>query len=303
MKPNLFVVGAAKSGTSTLHSVLNSHPAIYMSPIKEPHFFAKEIRPDEFSLRFKRANKFDAGVYFSQNPLQPLHAAFIQNRENYFKLFREASVQKYWGEASPSYLFSETAPREIANFHCNAKIIIILRDPVERIISHYQMDVLSGLQEEKDIYKGVMRDFGQEKKGWGISHLYIELSKYQNQVKNYLRIFDASNVLILDFALLKSNPGELFEQISAFLDVPNYFKMKIVKKNETVMPNNWYVKSLLNLWQKVKFFETSAGLKKLFLEKFFSRPEIVITEKFDEEIREILKEELEYYHSLFNALK
>lgn len=298
-KPNLFVVGAAKSGTSMLHAILNTHPDIYMSPIKEPHFFAKEIDPGKFQQDLRNANNFHAGDYFRSDPLMPLHAAFIRDEKQYLALFREAATQKYWGEASPSYLFSKIAPQEIVNFCNEAKIIIILREPVERIVSHYQMDILAGLQKEKNIYEGVMQDYKQKEKGWGISHLYVELSRYKDQVRNYLKLFDPSRVLILDFNVLRSRPEKLFEQISIFLEISNDFDLGDPIKNETIMPRTGLIRDLMKIWQKVKFFEVGSGLKKILLKRLFSRPEIVINEKFYDQMHQLLQDDIIYYRSLF----
>lgn len=301
MKPNLFIVGAAKSGTSTLHSILDTHPDIFMSLVKEPHFFAKEINQGAFHPDFRKVNLFDEETYFSQDILMPLHSAIIQDEKHYLELFRSASTQKYRGEASPSYLFSKSAPQEIANYCKEPKILIILRDPVERLVSHYQMDIMTGLQKEKNIYEGVMRDFEQKEKGWGISHLYIELSQYKDQVQQYLKIFGPSRVLLLDFALLKAKPEKLFEQIAIFLNIPNDFDLDDTPRNETIMPNNTFVRNLLNIWQKVKFFELGTNLKKRLLNIFFSRPEIVIPEVFYDEMQQLLGEDVEYYRMLFKA--
>lgn len=303
MKPNLFVVGAAKSGTSTLHAILNTHPDIYMSPIKEPHFFSKDINPGRFYGNFRNANNFDAEDYFGNDLLMPLHAAFIRDEKQYLALFRETTGQKYRGEASPSYLFSKMAPQEIVSFCKDAKIIIILRDPVERIISHYQMDVMDGMQKEINIYEGVMQDYKQKEKGWGISHLYVELSQYKDQVQQYLKLFGPSNVLLLDFDLLKSNPEKLFEKISIFLEIPDNFDLEDLQKNETIVPKTKLVKNLIRIWQHIKFFEVGSRLKKILFKRFFSKPGIVIAEDFYVQMHQLLKDEIIYYRSLFKSVE
>ena len=80
--------------------------------------------------------------------------------------YLESSNEKIIGEASPSYLYSEVAAKEIYNYNKNAKIIIILRNPIERLISHYKMDISSERQNEKNILRGVLEDYNKKSKGW-----------------------------------------------------------------------------------------------------------------------------------------
>jgi hypothetical protein len=108
--PNLFIVGAAKAGTTSLWRRLGGHPDIYMSPAKEPFFFS----PAE-TMEFKK----------------------VQDEEEYLRLFSEARGERYVGEASPSYLWDPAAPPGIKSRAPDARILIALRDPVERAFSAY----------------------------------------------------------------------------------------------------------------------------------------------------------------------
>ena len=112
--PNLFIVGAMKSGTSSLHNYLATHPEIYMSEFKEPQYFA------------------DLGKDISRNQ--------FPTEEAYLSLFKNAGNAKIIGESSTNYSKIPEftgVPQRIKAFSPEAKIIYIMRDPIERALSHY----------------------------------------------------------------------------------------------------------------------------------------------------------------------
>ncbi|OEU69193.1 MAG: hypothetical protein BA863_00135 [Desulfovibrio sp. S3730MH75] len=112
----------------------------------------------------------------------------------YEELFADARYSKIIGEASPSYLSDENTARRIKSKVPDAKIIILLRDPIERVYSHYLMDVRNGIQKKK-FYQALIEDYSSQEKGWGVSHMYVELGLYADQVVRYMDIFDKSSLL------------------------------------------------------------------------------------------------------------
>ena len=108
MWPNFFIVGAAKAGTTSLYQYLKQIPGIYMSPVKEPHYFSRRVIPDDH------------------------HYRPIRDKEKYLSLFKKVNNEKVVGEASPTYLRDPEAPRLIHQVSPNARILISLRDPIER---------------------------------------------------------------------------------------------------------------------------------------------------------------------------
>lgn len=228
--PNFFVVGAAKAGTTSLYYYLKQHPEIYMSPIKEPHFFSKDINVNLFRKDYRKSVSIDTKSYFSKPKLKELHSVFITEYEDYVKLFREVKDEKAIGEASGSYLYSKVAAREIYKFNPNSKIIIILRDPIERAYSHYIMDLMSGFTDKADFIKEVINDYNKPQKGWGISNLYIELGLYYEQVKRYLEVFPKENVKIILYDDYKNQTEKVLKEIFSFLDVDSNFLPDISKK-------------------------------------------------------------------------
>ncbi|HCI81284.1 MAG TPA: sulfotransferase, partial [Ktedonobacter sp.] len=118
MKPNFFIIGAARSGTSSLDRYLSQHPEIYITPKKETHFFAHDLIPSNFT---------GPGD-------ERLNNSLIRDEKQYAQLFAD-TTKKVVGESSAFYLcFPEVAER-IAQAVPDAKIIVILREPVDRTYS------------------------------------------------------------------------------------------------------------------------------------------------------------------------
>jgi hypothetical protein len=228
--PNFFIVGAAKAGTTSLYYYLKQHPEIYMSPIKEPNYFAKDINIDLFREDYKKTAIIDTKRYFSKSKLEELHLAFITEFDDYVQLFREVKNEKAIGEISNSYLYSKVAAKEIYKFNPNAKIIIILRDPIERAFSHYIMNLRDGFTKETDFIKEVISDYNKSQKGWGVSHLSIELGLYYEQVKRYLDIFPRDNIKIILFDDFKRDTEKVVREIFKFLNINENVPIDFNKK-------------------------------------------------------------------------
>lgn len=197
--PNFFIVGAANSGTTSLYTCLNQHPQVFLPALKEPHYFA-HVRP-AYEQRYMRT--------------------YITEENAYLRLFHKGAEYPAIGEASPSYLFDAEAPSRIRRVLPNAKIIMLLRDPVERAHSHYLMDVREGVQREQ-FSRAIEEDWYRSRKGWGVSHLYVELGLYAEQVSRYLSTFGRKQVLILMFEELRrasENGKSALAKVLGFLQV------------------------------------------------------------------------------------
>lgn len=216
--PNFFIVGAARCGTTSLYNYLQQHPQVYMSPIKEPHFFSTDFKIEEMDPVYLKNKIIDFEKYFSYKPLKKLHITHITKEEYYYKLFEDVKNEKAIGEASTGYLYSKVAAKNIKEKIPHAKIIIILRDPIERAFSHYLMDLNAGLI-SGDFIEEVLKDYNRVPKGWGITHLYIDLGLYYKQVKRYLDIFPKENIKIIIFEEMKANFQKIFQEICKFLEI------------------------------------------------------------------------------------
>lgn len=181
--PNFFIVGAAKAGTTSLYAWLKQHPQVFMSRVKEPHFFSSDL------------------VKTPRFVVKPL--------DKYLRLFENASKFKAIGEASASYFpFGEVVARRIKESVADAKIIILLRDPVERAHAHYLMYWRTGRDS---------RTFYEALRSSGFSKIYIQT--YAKPVREWLEVIGEENVLILLFEELRDNPRGLLRKVANFLDI------------------------------------------------------------------------------------
>ncbi len=224
--PNLFIVGAQKAGTTSLYKYLSQHPDVYMSPVKEPNFFS-QVRPEQPS-------------YGERVVLEEGH---------YYALFQNAGNYSIVGEASPSYLWDINAPYRIKKANPKAKIIILLREPIDRAFSHYLMDVRRGIQRES-CYDALAGDYVRERKGWGVSHLYVELGLYSEQIERYFNTFDSNQILILQFKELKMDSKKVLKKVFSFLDISLLTLEEInckIKHNTFALPRWRFIGGLLGV--------------------------------------------------------
>lgn len=194
--PNFFLVGAAKAGTTSVYAYLSQHPQVFFPCIKEPHFFT-QVRPSRQQRFFVEA---------------------VTDRAEYVRLFREARGFHVVADASPSYLWHPDVPHRIRAQVPDAKIAILLRDPVERAYSHYLMDYREGIQ-DLPFYDALVHDLSRREKGWGISSLYFELGQYAQQVSRYLETFPPEQIRILFFEDFRRDVKRSLSELIKFLEL------------------------------------------------------------------------------------
>lgn len=219
--PDFLIIGAAKAGTTALYRYLQQHPKIYFSPLKEPHYFSADIDPARFNSRYYKNSMINLEKYFRSKTLKPVFLAFVRKKEYYERLFEMARHDQVKGEASTSYLYSEEAAANIHNTIPEVKLIAVLRDPAERTYSHYLMARKFGFT-SKSFLDAVKEDQRREYKGWGISELYIELSRYYHQLKRYYDLFPEKQIKIILHEDLKRDPGEVLNEICHFLGIKKF---------------------------------------------------------------------------------
>jgi hypothetical protein len=275
-EPNFFVIGAAKCGTTTLYNFLEQHDEVYMSPIKEPHFFCSDIRIENFSDEYKRyvaSRGLNINEYV-ETDLQKKHWEwYVDDFNTYLKLFKNVNQEKAIGEISNGYLFSTVAAHEIKNKYPDAKIIMILRNPVSRAYSHYLANLRDG-RTTLSFREEVEHDNKKSRKGWCISHNYVEMGLYYDQVKRFLDMFPKNQVLIFLNEELKSNPQNVGERIFEFIGVNPFAKINYsAKQNEAKIPKSAkLIKFLTQTGIKRKIFHLlpesiQAKIKPIFFQK------------------------------------
>jgi Sulfotransferase family len=225
--PNFFIVGAPKAGTTALYEYLDQHAQIYMSPLKEPNYFASELRPENFSELDRprvRREMHSLREYLSGDVLEKRFGGLVTTWEEYLRLYRHASNAIAIGEATPCYLWSKTAAINIAEKLPHAKIIVSLRNPVDRAFSQYLHMVTIGVVRKpfgeliSDALRGEHRHFGPT---WP----FLEFGRYYEQVKTFMLAFPSAQIHISLYEDLQIAPARLVSQLFAFLGVDPDFQV------------------------------------------------------------------------------
>jgi len=252
-KPNFFIVGAAKAGTTSLYHYLNSRSEVYMSPVKEPHYFSKDIRYKNFNEEYRKSTFININNYLKNENLEQEHITFIEDEEDYLELFREANTEKLLGEISNGYLYSEVAAKEIYKFNKKAKIIIILRNPIDRAFSYWLMDLRGKDVCRRSFIEAIVEDQRVVEKGWGKSHLYVELGLYYDQIMRYMNIFPEEQLLILLYDDMVENQNKFYQQICQFINIPFYSDYSTKRYNVASVPKYPLLNIFLNKLKLKRF--------------------------------------------------
>jgi hypothetical protein len=198
--PNFVVVGAAKCGTTSLFHYLRQHPAIFLPTQKELHYFAY--------------------VQLSRNAGGPgggrTLAFACATREEYETHYRGAAGHQAIGEVSPSYFYFAEVSENIKAELGGPRIVILLRDPVEKAYSQYMHLVRDNL-ESLPFFEGLMAEPDRAASGWPAMWRYAESSLYSQRVRKYLEVFGAERVKIFLFEDLVRNPGRVLGTLYEFL--------------------------------------------------------------------------------------
>ena len=214
--PNLFIVGAPKSGTTFLYHYLKQHPDIYFPNFKEPHFFGSDL--------IRR------------------NGAYNLSLDEYQDLFK--TNKKIIGEASTFYIFSKDAPEEIYNFNPKAKIIIMLRDLVDLVHSLHSQFVFSGDEVIEDFTQALELE-GSRLSGNRIPNQTTVVNKLfytsnilllPRSIQSFIRYFGRENIKFIDLDDIKKNPKKVYFETLEFLNIDSNLNIpdfKIINKNKT----------------------------------------------------------------------
>jgi hypothetical protein len=237
--PNFFIVGAPKAGTTSLYYYLDQHPDIFMSPVKEPHYFAEEIRIDNISQRWQDwARQEDASLQlYLRGPMQEKQfGGIVANWTDYLKLFENVNGEKAIGEASVCYLWSKTAADNIASAVPGAKIIMMLRDPVDRAFSQYKQTVARGLI-GTSFREQLRKSMHNKSDQFELMNPFLEFGRYSEQVKRYTTRFPRENLRIYLYEDYKQHPTSILSDIFSFLGVDCQFSPDMSERHhEPTLP-------------------------------------------------------------------
>lgn len=198
-KPNFFIVGAPKCGTTAWAHYLASHPEIYFPSAKEPHFF---------------------------NTDQP-NFRWAQSEEEYAGYFANCGNEKIVSEASVQYLYSSSAARHISEYNSSAKILVMLRKPSEFIRSYHNQLLMNCDESIEDLrsawdLSGSRTEGAIPPQNRAASFLnYKKVGLFSEQIARYLEHFDRSQIMVVFMEDWTKDPRALYVRLMAFLGVPD----------------------------------------------------------------------------------
>lgn len=221
--PEFMIIGAQKSGTSSLYYYLSQHKQVVPSYVKEVHYFDGGLKPS--------IDNFKKGLswYRSNFP----RAGAIGNCRKTF-------------DSSPLYLFNPIVPKRISNILPKVKLIAVLRNPTERAISHYfyekklgyeSLPIMDAFLAEEERLRPILER--QDYKHTNFIHFsYKSRGLYYDQIKRYLKYFSMSNILVINSVSLFDDPESTLRRVFQFIGVDDEFDVEDlhacnVSKNRT----------------------------------------------------------------------
>jgi hypothetical protein len=218
--PDFFIAGAPKAGTTALHAALSRHPSLYMSAVKEPKFFLSDGPPPN------RGGPGDAQTYREH----------VWRREDYEALFDPAPPGTLRGESTPFYLYNRAAQQRIRALVPGARLIVILRDPVERAHSNWTHLWSAGLDPVGDFVAACGEEERRIAAGWAPFWHYTALGRYGEQLEQLYSVFPGDQVLVFRYRALLESPAQVLDRICGFLGVEQGVITEVPRENVTTHP-------------------------------------------------------------------
>lgn len=270
--PNFLIIGAAKAGTTALHEYFQQHPQIYMTPGKETNFFAFEG---------EEINFYGPGD-------EVLKDFSITDLSTYQAEFAGVTKELAIGEACPSYLYYPQAAARINQYIPDARLIAILRNPVDRAYANFLHIVRDDREPHSDFALALKDEPVRIANNWEWFWHYIQLGFYGKQLQRYYEMFAPSQIKVYLYEDLKENPIALLQDIFRFLEVDDTFVPDMaLRPNKSGMPKNKLFHQLLTKPNPLKTL-----LKPLFPAKIRQKiqHQNLNTPKISEEVRQQLLE-------------
>lgn len=202
MIPDFFIVGALKSGTTSLYEYVTQHPDVFLPEFKEPRFFDGPPGPQ---------------------PLRPGHNPYgnppVRDAEAYEALFADATPQQRIGEGTASYFHDDQAPGRIAQARPDARIVVMLREPVARAYSSYQHLRRDGREPATDFREALAREPQRRAENWAPLFLYRHVGRYTTHLARWYDAFPAEQVQVHLFDDLRRDPRAVVRAVFEHLDV------------------------------------------------------------------------------------
>lgn len=201
--PDFFLLGAPKAGTTALHRALAGHPDLFLSPVKEPKFFLCDGPPPT-----------EGGPGDAHN-----YREWIWRRDQYEQLFDGAPAHALRGESTPLYLADDEAHRRIHEAVPDARLIAVLRDPVDRAYSNWAHLWADGLEPISDFVQACAEEPRRIEAGWATFWRYLGTGLYGRQLRHLQTFFPREHIHLIRYMSLVEEPGATLDGICRFLGV------------------------------------------------------------------------------------
>jgi hypothetical protein len=213
--PDFLIAGVPKAGTTALHAALAPHPELFLPTVKEPKFFLSDGPPPS------GGGPGDVQTYQEH----------VWRQADYEALFEPAPPGTRLGEATPFYLHDLGSHDRIKALVPSARLIVLLRDPVDRAHSNWTHLWNAGLEPEADFLTACRAEPQRRAAGWAAFWHYLGLGLYGQQLQHLYRHFPREQVLLLRYRDLKDAPAVTLDRVCAFLGVATGLLRSIPKEN------------------------------------------------------------------------
>ncbi len=227
-KPDFFIVGNPKSGTTALYEMLKRHPQIYMPELKETRYFSRD------------------------HPRTPPSTTHPETLDQYLALFDAATPEQRVGEASPQYLRSPIAAERIAQVAPHARIIAILREPASFVRSMHMELVRGHVETETDLARAIALDEAKERQerariANGSRGIRYSI-RYVDALRRYHSVFGPEQVLVLIYDDFRADNERTVRRVLGFVGVDDQGSVELLEAHPTVRVRSpqaeWLVRSL-----------------------------------------------------------
>jgi hypothetical protein len=229
--PTFLVLGAMKAGTTALYTALDQHPDVFMSPVKEPNFFAFAGNVPDFQAPI------------DQRP-EGVNNTSITTLNRYQELFAGATDETARGEASHWYLYHPDAPANIERYVPEARLVTMLRNPVERAYSEFLHFVRDQDEPLTDFAAALDAEEERIANHWALGR-YVDRGRYDEQLERYLGRFPREQFRIYLFDDFVDDPTAIRQDLFRFIGVDPSFEPTDRRVNTSGVPQSRWLHALL----------------------------------------------------------
>ena len=217
--PTFLIIGAAKSGTTSIARYLAHHPDVFMSPTEAPAYFAFSGTPPR---------------YAGPNA-EPIADHVVWRLRDYVQLFSARQHQRAAGEKSTQYLSSDVAPRNIHDAIPDARLIAILRNPADRAYSQFVHNLRSLREPLSDFRAALDAEPERTRQNWSYNYFYRERGRYANQLQRYYEFFPREQLLVLLYDDFVADPTRVMRAVCRHLDISERYSLPVTEHHNVSM--------------------------------------------------------------------